>query len=74
MVTDLRSLEWMNRIKQDNSQLTRWSLCLQPYTFRVKYIPGKILGNVDALSRREEREDDPENSMTTSSRERWMKM
>ena len=31
-------------------------------------------GNVDALSRREEREDDPKNSMTTSSRERGKEM
>ena len=74
VVTDHRALEWMNRMKQDNSRLTRWSLSLQPYTFQVKYRPGKTHGNVDALSRREEREDDPKSSMTTSSRERGKEM
>ena len=61
-------------MKQDNSRLTRWSLSLQPYTFQVKYRPGKTHGNVDALSRREEREDDPKSSMIASSRERGKEM
>ena len=53
VVTDHRALECMNRMKQDNSRLTRWSLRFQPYAFQVKYPPGKTHGNVDALSRRE---------------------
>ena len=47
---------------------------LHPYTFRVKYRPGKAHGNIDALSRGEEREDDPKASMTTSLREREKEM
>ena len=39
VVTDHSALEWMKLMKQDNSRLTRWSLSLQPYTFRVKYRP-----------------------------------
>ena len=70
VVTDHRALEWMNLMKQDNSRLTRWWLSLQPYTFQVKYRPEKTHGNFDALSRREEREDNPKNTMTTSLRER----
>ena len=70
VVTDQRAVEWMNRMKQNNSRLTRWSLSLQSYTFRVKYRPGKTHGNVDALSRREQREDNPKSSITTSSWER----
>ena len=61
-------------MKQNNSRLTRWSLSLQPYTFRVKYRVGKAHGNVDALSKREEREDDPKSSMTMSSWERGKEM
>ncbi len=40
----------------------------------VKYRPGNTHGNVDALSRREEREDDPKRSITASSRERGKEM
>ena len=30
--TDHRSLEWMDRLKENNSRLTRWSLSLQPFS------------------------------------------
>ena len=46
-----RALEWLDRVKLDNSRLTRWSLALQPYQFKVIYRPGKDNGNADALSR-----------------------
>ena len=49
--TDHRSLEWLDRIKENNSRLTRWSLFLQPYQYTVVYRPGKQNGNADALSR-----------------------
>ena len=29
--TDHRALQWLNRSKETNAQLTRWSLALQPY-------------------------------------------
>ena len=51
IVTDHRSLEWLNRMKGDNARLTRWSLSLQPYQFDVRYRPGTSNGNADALSR-----------------------
>ncbi len=49
--TDHRSLEWLDRIKENNARLTRWSLFLQPYQYTVKYRQGKSNGNADALSR-----------------------
>ncbi|KAL5506277.1 hypothetical protein EMCRGX_G007890 [Ephydatia muelleri] len=49
--TDHHALEWLDRLKEDNARLTRWSLALQPYQFKVKYRPGKLNGNADALSR-----------------------
>ena len=49
--TDHRSLEWLDRLKENNSRLTRWSLALQPFMFRVEYRPGHANGNADALSR-----------------------
>ena len=38
-------------LKEDNARLTRWSLALQPYQFKVKYRQGRLNGNADALSR-----------------------
>ena len=51
ILTDYRSLEWLERLKENNSQLTRWSLALQPYSFTVKYRKGVANHNADALSR-----------------------
>ena len=49
--TDQCALEWLDRIKENNGQLTRWSLFLQPYQFSVHYRPGKRNSNTDTLSR-----------------------
>ena len=49
--TDHRSLEWLDRLKENNSRLTRWSLALQPFNFTVEYRAGLKNGNADALSR-----------------------
>ena len=49
--TDHRSLEWLNRLKDTNARLTRWSLFLQGYSYEVKYRSGQSNGNADALSR-----------------------
>ncbi|KAL5467240.1 hypothetical protein EMCRGX_G031440 [Ephydatia muelleri] len=45
-----RSLEWLDRLKENNSRLTRWSLALQPYQYSVQYRTGQKNGNADALS------------------------
>ena len=49
--TDHRSLEWLNRLKDNNARLTRWSLSLQPFQFCINHRPGKANSNADALSR-----------------------
>ena len=49
--TDHHALTWLDRLKENNPRLTRWSLSLQPYDFEVTYRPGKANGNADALSR-----------------------
>ena len=49
--TDHRSLEWLDRLKDANNRLMRWSLALQPFQFSVQYRTGKANANADALSR-----------------------
>ncbi|KAL5517048.1 hypothetical protein EMCRGX_G002515 [Ephydatia muelleri] len=49
--TDHRSLEWLDRLKDSNPRLCRWSLELQPYQYTVVHRPGKANGNADSLSR-----------------------
>ena len=49
--TDHRSLEWLDRVKENNARLTRWSLLLQPYEYTVEHRPGVKNGNVDTLCR-----------------------
>ncbi len=39
--TDHHSLEWMERMKENNNRLIRWSLALQPFNFVVRYRKGK---------------------------------
>ena len=51
VVMDHRSLEWLQRMRGDNSRLTCWSLNLQPYQFEVQYRPGETNSNADRLSR-----------------------
>ena len=49
--TDHHALVWLDRLKDSNSQLSRWSLSLQQYHFTVTHHPGVNNGNADALSR-----------------------
>ena len=48
--TDHCALQWLERLKENNSRLTRWSLYLQSFQFTVKHCAGKNNGNADALS------------------------
>ncbi len=45
------ALQWLDRLKETNSRLTRWSLALQQYMFRVEHRAGSKHVNADALSR-----------------------
>ena len=54
--TDHRALEWLNQLKDSNYRLSRWSLALQPFQFKVIHRAGQSNGNADALSRMESHE------------------
>ena len=49
--TDHRALQWLQKSKDKNTRLLRWSLMLQPYTFTIQHRQGLQNGNADALSR-----------------------
>ena len=49
--TDNRALMWLQSFKDKNTRLTRWSLALQSYTFRVQHRKGRDNANADTLSR-----------------------
>ena len=49
--TDHRALTWLNKFKDKNPRLTRWSLMLQSYNFIVQHRKGQENGNADGLSR-----------------------
>lgn len=49
--TDHNPLVWLNKMKDKNQRLLRWSLALQPYDFEIKYRKGKQNANADSLSR-----------------------
>ena len=49
--TDHRALTWLDRVKDNNPRLTRWSLSLQPFQYTVVHRAGQANGNADGLSR-----------------------
>ena len=49
--TDHRSLQWLERLKETNPRLCRWSLAMQPYCFKVVHRAGSANQNADSLSR-----------------------
>ena len=50
VITDHNPLKWLDNARDPHSRLSRWSLTLQSYAFSIKHRPGKLHGNVDALS------------------------
>jgi len=49
--TDHKCLQYLDRMKDVNGRLTRWSLLLQPYDFTVIHRAGTGNANADGLSR-----------------------
>ena len=66
VITDHRSLLYLDKMKHSMSSLTRWSLSLQPFVFNVIHRAGSMHGNADGLSRmistvKETKEDEGKN-------------
>lgn len=51
IITDHKPLTWLFNCKDPSSKLVRWRLKLEEYEYEIKYKPGRINSNVDALSR-----------------------
>ncbi|KAL1254106.1 hypothetical protein QQF64_016335 [Cirrhinus molitorella] len=49
--TDHKALQWLQRMKDTNSRITRWYLAMQPYRFSIQHVPGKENLTADYLSR-----------------------
>ena len=49
--TDHRALLFLNSTQQGNGRLARWAMKLQPFSFKIRYSPGKQHVNADTLSR-----------------------
>ncbi|XP_060602869.1 uncharacterized protein LOC132755945 [Ruditapes philippinarum] len=51
--TDHKSLKWLDKTKNSNSRLYRWSMELAHFDYNIIHRPGRVNQNADALSRRE---------------------
>ena len=51
LIVDHNPLVWLNRVKDTNEKLYRWSLQLQEYDYEICHKAGKDHINADVLSR-----------------------
>ena len=51
LLTDHAALQYLMTCESLGGRLLRWSVALQKFTFTVRYRPGRLHGNADALSR-----------------------
>ena len=51
IVTDHQALVWLHNSRDPSSRLLRWRLRLLDFQYEVKYRPGRVNSNADALSR-----------------------
>ena len=51
IITDHRSLVYLDKMKNSTSRLTRWALTLQPFVYKIVHRAGSNHGNADGLSR-----------------------
>ena len=49
MQTDHWTLQWLSNVKDENRQLAKWSLALQPYQFEIKHRKEWVNTNADSL-------------------------
>ena len=64
--TDHHPLSFLSSSKKLNARLMRWSLLLQPYTFRIEYIPGGDNHGPDYLSRHPHDSESEETPVSTT--------
>jgi len=50
VVTDHQALQWLFKMKDSSSRLTRWSLKLQEYDFTIVHRAGRRHANADAMT------------------------
>jgi len=55
--TDHQALQYLQKMKNTNSRLTRWAMALQPFDFSIAHRDGRDNGNADGLSRQGWKED-----------------
>ena len=51
LCSDHAPLQWLHRMKDTNTRITRWYLALQPFNFKVIHRPGAQMVVADFLSR-----------------------
>ena len=51
IVTDHQALVWLHNSRDPSSRLLRWRLRLLDFQYEVRYRPGRVNSNADALSR-----------------------
>ena len=56
IVIDHSALKWLQTCKMPKGHWAQWIIELQQYNFTIKYHPGKVNSNADALSRIPEEE------------------
>lgn len=49
--TDHKPLSWLQKMKDNNSQLLKWTIQIQSYRFELRYWKGSLNANADGLSR-----------------------
>ena len=49
--TDHQPLSWLEKMKNANQRLTRWTLAVQPFCFEIHHRRGSLNKNADGLSR-----------------------
>ncbi|CAH0563176.1 unnamed protein product, partial [Brassicogethes aeneus] len=57
--TNNRALVWLSNHRDDRAKLTRWSLLLQEFTFKVERVPGRTNELPDFLSRNPTKDPQP---------------
>lgn len=71
IVSDHRPLQWLKSLKNPVGRLGRWAVSLSQFNYEIKYRPGRVNENADALSRLtinevEEEKEEPEEELSTA--------